>query len=94
MNFLTHHVAQRIVNQAVAGDSVLANKGGRHDIQLIVTAAGAGTGMAGVQVAVVDQFDPLWRKHTQAVANFVDDAHGRTFLNGLTVQRMKTPVRV
>ena len=47
---------------------------------------------AGVQGAVVDEFDLDRRQNSQPLADLVEDAHGRVFRNGLTVQRVNTPV--
>ena len=57
-----------------------------------MTATGAGAGMAGVERAVVDQFEPGGLEDGEATADFVHDVHGRVFRKGLTVQRAKTPV--
>ena len=55
-------------------------------------AAGAGTRMAGVKGAVVDQLDLDRRQDSKPPADLVNDAHGRVFRKGLTVQRVNTPV--
>ena len=91
MNVLAHHVAQRIVNQAVAGDGVFTVKGCRHNAQPVMASTGTGAGMARMQVAVVNDFDLMRGKYAKALVDLVDNGHGRTFLNGLTVQRTKTP---
>ena len=41
-----HHLAQRIVNKPVAGNSVLAAEGSGGNGEAVMTATGAGAGMA------------------------------------------------
>ena len=53
----SHEVAERIVNHPVAGDGVFAREGGGHNGQPEVLAPGAGTRVAGVEGAVVDQLE-------------------------------------
>src|SRR5690606_25415598 len=91
MDFLLHHVADRVVDEAMAGDRVPALESGRHDVQAVVAAAVACTGMAGVQGGVVLNVDLERGGRRQAFADSLGHAHGNTFLNGRTMVRAKTP---
>ena len=92
MDVPLHQVTERIVNHPVAGDSVFACEGGGDDGQAEVLATGAGARVAGMQGAVVDEFELLWGEGGEAAADFGVEAHGRVFRKGLTVQRVNTPV--
>lgn len=89
MNGAAHQITGGIVDHPVAGDRVVAGKGRGDDVQPIVAATAAGTGVAGVQVRFVLDFQRLRLQRVQALAltgNGVR-AHqaGSTFLKGLTV---------
>lgn len=88
----SHEVAERIVNHPVAGDGVFAREGGGHNGQPEVLAPGAGTRVAGVEGAVVDQLKLSRGEGGEPLADFGFEAHGRVFRKGLTVQLLNTPV--
>ena len=92
MNGAAHQITGGIVDQPVAGDGVFAREGGGHNGQPEVLAPGAGTRVAGVEGAVVDQLELRRGKHGEALLDLVGQAHGRVFRKGLTVQRVTTPV--
>ena len=87
-----HQVAECIVNHPVAGHRVFAGEGRGGDGQPEVLAARSGTGVTGVEGAVVDQLELRRGKHGEALLDLVGQAHGRVFRKGLTVQRVNTPV--
>lgn len=53
MHGAAHEVADGIVHQSVTGNRILAGKGGGYDVQVVMTAAVARAGMAGVPCRVV-----------------------------------------
>jgi hypothetical protein len=72
----------------VAGDGVLAGKGGGHDVEFVVPAI-ARAGMTGVAMGFVFDGDDLpdsrlCQSLAQQLNRFATHA-GKTFLNGLTV---------
>ena len=89
MNSAAYQITGGIVDQPVAGDRVFAGKGGSDDVQPIVAATAAGTGVAGVQVRFVLDFQRLRLQGTEALAQTGNGvgAHqaGSTFLKGLIV---------
>ena len=87
-----HHLAQRIVNQPVAGERVFTAEGSGVNGEAVMAATGAGARVGGGERAVVDQFSPGGLEARAAPAALVHDVHGRVFRKGLTVQRAKTPV--
>lgn len=84
MYFSAHQVADGVINQAVAGDRVLAGKGGGDDVQHEVAAVFR-TGMAGVTMRLVFDNERIRSQYGEALAQQFRRAHaGRAFLNGLT----------
>lgn len=59
MNFALHHLAERVVNHAVAGDGVLAGEGARNDGEAVMSAAALGAFMTDMQAAFVGEFEML-----------------------------------
>ena len=96
MNFTAHQVAQRIMDQAVAGEGRFSRKGGRYDVQTVMSAAASGAFVPGMPGRIVDQPDFAGRQGGQPFAQvrfkiagragLRQSVHaGRTFLNGLTL---------
>ena len=92
MNGAAHQIAGGIVDQPVAGDRVFAGEGRGGDGQPEVLAARSGTGVTGVEGAVVDQLELSRGEGGEPLADFGFEAHGRVFRKGLTVQLLNTPV--
>lgn len=87
MDSPAHKVSGCIINQAMAGDCVLAHKERRDDIELVVAAI-LGAGMPGMAMRLVLYHDGLGSQDSQPLAQQINGiaAHaGRAFLNGLTV---------
>ena len=87
MNAATHQIANRLMDQAMALDCILAGEGGG-DYGDFVMAAIPGTGMPGMEMRFVLDVKRLRGQHRQARAQQGSGfgAHaGSTFLNGLTV---------
>lgn len=88
MDGAAHQVARRIINHAVAGHGGFPGKGSGDDLQSVMAAALAGSGMAGMAVRVVLDGERFGSEHGQALAQQFDGfgAHaGKAFLNGLTL---------
>lgn len=84
MYFAAHQVADRVINQAVAGDRGLAGKHRGDDVQNEVAAI-PGTGMAGVTVRLVFDGNRFRLQYGEALAQQFKRTHaGSAFLNGLT----------
>lgn len=87
MNFATHQVAHRIIDDAMPANRIFPGEGGS-DYMNFVMAAVAGAGMAGVPMGLVldGQGDRI--EYGQALAEQFDGVGthaGSTFLNGLMV---------
>jgi len=85
MNGALHEVPQVLVDQAMAGHGGEAGEGRGDDGQLVMAAAAAGTGMAGVAMGFIDEVELRRLQGRQALTDLRLDAHaGKTFLKGLT----------
>ena len=87
MDAAPHQITGRIIDQAMAGDGILATENLSNDFQFVV-AAFARAGVTGMAMRLVfnDYFECL--QAGQSLAQLFGDfsAHaGKTFLNGLTV---------
>lgn len=80
-----HHITERGINEPVAFHRRFFAEFGGDDINVEMTFAGAGAGVAGVQVAVVADFQ---RQRGQRVGkprlDSFDPGHGRVLRKGLT----------
>src|SRR5690554_2444492 len=94
VNIRLHEIAERLIDHSMALEGVGARKALRHDPDLEVPASVPGSGMADVQVALVDDVQ-LFRqeRRLQARTNGGDSvaAHGRTCRTGLIRTSENTP---
>lgn len=94
MDVVAHHRAQRGIHRAMPSKRRHARECGGADVQGEVSVAVAGTSVADMPMAVIADFQPLWRKrllqqgaHALDARTVVRDAHGSTGLNGRTSTR-------
>lgn len=87
MDAVSHQIACRLINQAMAGNRVFAGKSVGNNGQAVMATL-AGTGMASVKVRFVVDGEGYGIQALQSLAqqlNCFGSHAGSTFLNGLTV---------
>ena len=94
MNVTGHEVAQSLVNKPVTLDSTQSVEFVRHDCNLEVPFSFPGSGMAGMQMALIlDEYLVGGERPVQQ-ALYLGAAvrcHGRTRLKGFTMEERYTP---
>ena len=97
-----HQIAKRRMHQAMTRQSAEACESIRDDQQAVVPPPALGTGMPGVPRRIIDHLQAIRQQRCESLANDrdharnIDDLHvshaGNTFLNGLTVTALYTPL--
>ena len=97
MDFILHHVGEGIVNHSMPFQRRHTGKYRGYDIHRVMTATGFGAFVAGVQCAVITDFQAFGSEH--GIQAFLNALHpvvhqGSTFLKGLTITDSYTPASI